>query len=40
MSVSSAKWAAIYVGMALWLGALWARQLERQQRRLSRANPP
>jgi hypothetical protein len=40
LSVSSAKWAAIYVGMALWLGALWARQLERQQRRLSRANQP
>ena len=32
--VSSAKWMAIYVGLALWLGALLARQQERQQRRL------
>jgi len=40
LSVSNAKWVAIYVGVALWLGALWARQQERQQRRLRRANQP
>jgi uncharacterized membrane protein YeiB len=33
-AISSAKWPAIYVGVALWLGALFARQLERQKRRL------
>jgi len=39
--VSSAKWMAIYVGLALWLGALLARQQERQQRRLrDRLSPP
>lgn len=40
--VSNAKWMAIYVGVALWLGALWARQQERQQRRLREAQglPP
>ena len=40
LSVSNAKWVAIYVGVALWLGALWARQQERQQRRLRQANQP
>jgi len=41
-TVSNAKWMAIYVGVALWLGALWGRQQERQQRRLQRAEtlPP
>jgi len=34
LTVSNAKWVAIYIGMALWLGALLARQQERQQRRL------
>lgn len=38
LSVSNAKGVAIYVGGALWLGALWARQQERQQRRLEAAN--
>ena len=38
LSVSNAKWVAIYVGVALWLGALWARQQERQQQRLRRAS--
>lgn len=38
LSVSNAKWMAIYVGVALWLGALWGRQLERQQRRLKQAS--
>jgi hypothetical protein len=38
LTVSNAKWMAIYVGVALWLGALWGRQLERQQRRLRQAN--
>jgi hypothetical protein len=33
-TVSNAKWMAVYVGMALWLGALLARQQERQKRRL------
>jgi len=32
--VSNAKWMALYVGVALLLGALLARQQERQQRRL------
>ena len=36
-TISNAKWMAVYVGMALWLGALLARQQERQQRRLKRA---
>ena len=36
-TVSNAKWMAIYVGVALWLGALWARQQARQQRRLGKA---
>lgn len=34
LMISNAKWVAIYVGVALWLGALLARQQERQQRRL------
>jgi len=38
--VSSAKWPAFYVGVALWLGALFGRQLERQKRRLKAANGP
>ena len=36
--VSNAKWMAVYVGVALWLGALWGRQQERQQRRLKQAS--
>jgi hypothetical protein len=40
LSVSNAKWVAIYAGMALWLGALWARQQERQQQRLRRTSGP
>jgi hypothetical protein len=32
LSRSNAKWVAVYVGLALWLGALLARQQERQQR--------
>lgn len=40
LAVSNAKWMAIYVGLALWLAALWARQQERQQRRLRRASEP
>jgi len=40
VSVSNAKWVAIYVGLALWLGALLARQQERQQRRLRQADQP
>lgn len=36
-TISNAKWMAIYVGLALWLGAIWARQQERQQRRLREA---
>jgi hypothetical protein len=40
LSVSNAKWVAICVGVALWLGALFARQQERFQRRLGRANEP
>jgi hypothetical protein len=41
-TVSNAKWMAIYVGVALWLGALWGRQQERQRRRLQQAEtlPP
>jgi hypothetical protein len=38
LTISNAKWVAIYVGMALWLGALLARQQERQLQRLRRAN--
>jgi len=38
LSVSNAKWMAIYAGVALWLGALWAWQQERQQRRLRQAS--
>jgi hypothetical protein len=38
LSVSNAKWVAIYVGVGLWLGAVLARQQERLQRRLS--SPP
>jgi hypothetical protein len=34
LMISNAKWVAIYVGVALWLGALLARQQERQQQRL------
>jgi hypothetical protein len=37
LSVSNAKWMAIYVGAALWLGAVLARQQERLQRRLGQA---
>jgi hypothetical protein len=37
-TISNAKWMAIYVGLALWLGAILARQQERQQRRLSAPN--
>jgi len=33
-TVSNAKWVALYVGLGLWLGAVLARQQERQQRRL------
>jgi len=33
-TISNAKWMALYVGLALWLGAMLARQQERQQRRL------
>ena len=40
LTVSNATWVAIYVGVGLWLGALWARQQERQQRRLLRASEP
>jgi hypothetical protein len=36
LMISNAKWVAVYVGVALWLGALFARQQERQQRRLRR----
>jgi len=32
--VSNAKWVALYVGLGLWLGAVLARQQERQQRRI------
>lgn len=38
LTISNAKWVAIYVGVALWLGALLARQQERHQQRLRRAN--
>lgn len=42
LTVSNAKWMAITVGMALWLGAVLARQQERLQRRLGEAGnlPP
>ena len=33
-TISNAKWVALYVGLGLWLGAVLARQQERQQRRL------
>jgi hypothetical protein len=33
-TISNAKWVALYVGLGLWLGAILARQQERQQRRL------
>jgi len=36
--ISNAKWMALYVGLALWLGAILARQQERQQRRLQGTN--
>jgi len=36
-TVSNAKWVAVYVGLALGVGALLARQQERQQRRLRQA---
>jgi len=39
-TVSNAKWVALYVGLALWLGAVLARQQERQQRRLKVSNGP
>jgi hypothetical protein len=35
-AVSNAKWVALYVGMGLWLGAVLARQQERQKRRLQK----
>jgi len=40
--VSNAKWVALYVGLGLWLGAILARQQERQQRGLQQAEtlPP
>ncbi len=38
LTVSNAKWMAVYVGLALWLGAVLALQQERQKRRLRRAN--
>ena len=37
-TISNAKWMAIYVGLGLWLGAILARQQERQKRRLRDAN--
>ena len=37
-TISNAKWVAIYVGLALWLGAVLARQQERQQQRLRAGN--
>ena len=33
-TISNAKWMAVYVGLALWLGAILARQQERQRQRL------
>ena len=33
-TISNAKWVALYVGLGLWLGAVLARQQERQTRRL------
>jgi hypothetical protein len=33
-TISNAKWMALYVGLGLWLGAILARQQERQKRRL------
>jgi len=39
-TVSNAKWVALYVGLALWLGAVLARQQERQHRRLKASNGP
>jgi hypothetical protein len=38
LSVSNAKWVAIGVGVALWLGAVLARQQERLRRRLGQAD--
>jgi hypothetical protein len=37
-TISNAKWLAIYIGLALLLGAFLGLQLERQKRRLSTAN--
>jgi hypothetical protein len=37
-TISNAKWMALYVGLALWLGAILARQQERQTQRLRGAN--
>ena len=37
-TISNAKWVALYVGLALWLGAILARQQERQQQRLRAGN--
>ena len=40
-AVSNAKWVALYVGMGLWLGAVMARQQERQQQRIrDKLSPP
>ena len=33
-TISNAKWMAIYLGLSLWLGAVLARQQERQKLRL------
>jgi hypothetical protein len=37
-AVSNAKWVGLYVGLGLWLGAVLARQQERQQRRLHKTS--
>lgn len=36
-TISNAKWMALYVGLGLWLGAILARQQERQKRRLKQS---
>ncbi|HEY5084886.1 MAG TPA: hypothetical protein VII48_10210, partial [Rhizomicrobium sp.] len=38
-TVSNAKWMAIYVGLALLLGAVLGRVQERQQKRLKNSSP-
>jgi hypothetical protein len=40
LTISNAKWVAVYVGLALLLGAVLAQQQERQRRRLRQANSP